>query len=175
MHTMNHAVTLRRFCGIHLLISTGNSISVMTCKPVWFQIISDYICFLLYLTTLFVVIKWYSLDGGCVKFEYGAFWSDSVRENPKYWERNNVLLPVYSAQVPQGPAWDWNQASALELMLCRWDRTEQMGNAYQTRKGKRPLVREIGVVRRTILKWVLRKRGMRMWSGYSWLRAMTSQ
>jgi len=41
-----------------------------------------------------------------MKFEYGAFRSDIVREIPKYWERNNVLLPVYSAQVPQGLAWD---------------------------------------------------------------------
>jgi hypothetical protein len=99
---------------VYIYLRASNLIRIMTRGPLWFQIISDYICFLFYLTTLFVIIKWHSLDSMCMKFEYGTFWSDNVREKPKYWDIHSVQLPVYSAQVLHGLACDWTRVPALE-------------------------------------------------------------
>jgi hypothetical protein len=44
-----------------------------------------------------------------MKYEFGAFLSDTVREKLKYWDRKSAPLPVYLAQVPHGLAWDLNQ------------------------------------------------------------------
>jgi hypothetical protein len=53
-----------------------------------------------------------------------------------------------------------------------------MRNVYKVLAGEteveRPLLRYIGVNVGILLKWILKKQGVRMWAGFIWLRIGTS-